>query len=177
VCLLVVLAGGAHTSDHDCLAIASQRKLEQPGELAVTIWYMSLGLVIAKCIDAVAKCEKRLVDVRSYYIIIKSLQLALPSSSNCDVRNFIRKCFQLDIVPSAKRVPRFLVADARSLPARSIKESVAIVKSSDTLAVLSRWQMFICKTACDRDDVALASVGDIVLFSFPIKTKSMSSSI
>src|SRR2546421_9018698 len=81
----------------------------------------------------------------------------------------------LIFAPSNNLAPRFLVALARSLPARSMILRVAIVCGSSTFAFRSFWATLICSTACDRDDVALAAVGDIVLSSFPLMIISMTS--
>ena len=63
-------------------------------------------------------------------------------------------------------MPLFLVFDALSDPARSIRFSLAIVTSlSLLLGFLSK---DIIKTACDRDDASLAHVASLVLFLFPI---------
>ena len=53
--------------------------------------------------------------------------------------------------------------------------SVAMVCGSLTSAARSRCETLICNTACDRDEVALASVGDIVRSSFPCTIMSMTS--
>src|SRR5438128_1024663 len=63
----------------------------------------------------------------------------------------------LMLAPSSNRSPRFLVALARSLPARSIILSVAMVCGSLISALRSFWATLICSTACDRDDTALAA--------------------
>src|SRR4051812_16559897 len=65
----------------------------------------------------------------------------------------------LMLAPSNSRSPRFLVALARSLPARSMMLSVAMVCGSLTSAFRSFWAMLIWSTACDREETALAAVG------------------
>lgn len=68
----------------------------------------------------------------------------------------------LMFAPSMSRSPRFFVALARSLPARSIMLRVAMVCGSFMAALRSFCWTLICRTAWERDDVAFASVGDIV---------------
>lgn len=82
----------------------------------------------------------------------------------------------LMFAPSVSRAPLFLVALARSLPAKSMILSVAIVWGSSIFAFRSFCATLIWRTACDREDVALASVGDIVLSSLPRMTISMTCS-
>jgi hypothetical protein len=91
--------------------------------------------------------------------------MQLPSASN-DLLIF---------APSIKRSPRFFVALARSLPAKSIMLRVAMVWGSLTDALRSFDETLICRTACDRDDVALASVGDMVRYSLPRTIMSITS--
>jgi hypothetical protein len=81
----------------------------------------------------------------------------------------------LILAPSSKRSPRFLVALARSLPAKSMMLRVAMVWGSLTDALRSLEETLIWRTACDRDEVALASVGDIVRHSLPRTMMSMTS--
>jgi hypothetical protein len=80
------------------------------------------------------------------------------------------------LAPSKSRAPRFLVAEARSLPARSMIESVELVASSDKSPVLFLIMMLIWRTAWEREDVAFASVGEEVRFSLPCKIKFITSS-
>lgn len=81
----------------------------------------------------------------------------------------------LMLAPSIKRSPRFLVALARSLPAKSMILRVAMVCGSLTDALRSLDDTLICRTACDREDVAFASVGDMVRYSLPRTIISMTS--
>lgn len=78
--------------------------------------------------------------------------------------------------PSKSRAPRFLVTDARSLPARSIIERVELSASSERSPVLFLIVRLICRTAWDREEVAFASVGDDVRLSLPRKIKFITSS-
>lgn len=78
--------------------------------------------------------------------------------------------------PSKSLAPRFLVTEARSLPARSMIERVAWLVSSETSPVLFLIVTLTWSTACDREDVAFASVGEEVRFSFPRSIKFMTSS-
>ena len=68
----------------------------------------------------------------------------------------------LMFAPSMSRSPRFLVALARSLPARSMMLRVAMVWGSLMSALRSFCEILICSTAWEREEVAFASVGDIV---------------
>lgn len=66
---------------------------------------------------------------------------------------------RLIFAPSCKRSPRFFVADARSDPARSMIESTAFVQVACAPDARSLCWMCTCKTAWERDDAWLASVG------------------
>jgi len=68
------------------------------------------------------------------------------------------------------------VAAARSLPARSIIDSVAIVRCSVTEAVRGDWVTCTCRTACDREDVSFALVGLCVRRVLPSRTISLTCS-
>ena len=59
--------------------------------------------------------------------------------------------------------------------ARSIMLSVAMVCGSLISALRSFCETLICRTAWDRDEVAFASVGDIVRYSFPRTIMSITS--
>ena len=73
----------------------------------------------------------------------------------------------LMFAPSMSLIPRLLVLEARSLPARSIKESLAMLISAFIPCALSLCSTVIYSTACDREDVSLASVRSFVLSRFP----------
>lgn len=64
--LIVVRARRAHAYDHDCLAIATKRLLEQSSELGVAVWDVAAFAWIAQRIDAVAKGKKRSIDVGAF---------------------------------------------------------------------------------------------------------------
>lgn len=85
--------------------------------------------------------------------------------------------------PSLCLSPQFLLTAARSLPARSMIESVAeLTHCRTTCFCMSTSVPFptrptlICKMACDRDDCELASVGEVDRLWLPIITRSMTSS-
>ena len=91
---------------------------------------------------------------------------------SCDGGNydaFLPSNDRLILAPSSNLSPRFLVTEARSLPARSIMDRVAIRWFSETPAVRGFCNTLICRTAWERDDVAFASVGDIVRLLLPMR--------
>lgn len=65
--------------------------------------------------------------------------------------------------PSCNLAPEFLVSAARSDPARSIIDNLDVRLILTTPPFLELYfsddSMAICKTACDREDSALARVG------------------
>mmetsp|Transcript_18820 Transcript_18820/g.61478 ORF Transcript_18820/g.61478 Transcript_18820/m.61478 type:complete len:208 (-) Transcript_18820:210-833(-) len=76
---------------------------------------------------------------------------------------------RLMAAPSADRIVRASVACARSLPARSIRESLAT--RSWPGRSTSTW-----RTACEREDVALQRVGSVVRLRFPWTRSDITSS-
>ena len=70
--------------------------------------------------------------------------------------------------PSCSRAPVFFVFAARSEPARSIRESLAIWIWASIPCALSLCSTVIYRTACDLDDASFAAVYSLVLFLFPI---------
>lgn len=85
----------------------------------------------------------------------------------------ISKLTRLMLAPSVSRSPRFCVAEARSEPARSMRDNFPTVVDS-----CGFWQLTIffvlcftstCRTACERDDTLFAAVGSVVRFRFPLK--------
>ena len=82
----------------------------------------------------------------------------------------------LMFAPSTMRCPMFVVAAARSLPARSMIESVPIVRCSVMEAVRGAWVTWTCRTACERELVSLACVGLCVRRELPRSTICFTSS-
>mmetsp|Transcript_24839 Transcript_24839/g.49442 ORF Transcript_24839/g.49442 Transcript_24839/m.49442 type:complete len:203 (-) Transcript_24839:454-1062(-) len=74
---------------------------------------------------------------------------------------------RLMLAPSVSLMPLFLVTAALSLPARSTRLSFPILILAMVPSALSRFSTTTCRTACDRDETALAAVACWVLFLFP----------
>ena len=71
--LVPVPVHGGDVGDHDGVAVAGERVLEQPGELGVSP-VDELGLALGERVDAVAQGEERAVDVRA---LLQALALVL----------------------------------------------------------------------------------------------------
>lgn len=78
------------------------------------------------------------------------------------------KSDRLMFAPSLNRIPRLLVREARSEPARSISDSLPCLTSALMPEAQSRCSTVTWRTACDRDECWFASVASCVLISFPI---------
>ena len=83
---------------------------------------------------------------------------------------------RLMLAPSRSLCPVFSVSDARSLPARSTKDSLPLLCTLVYPAWRSRRTTSISSTACDRLDVAFASVGSVFRRAFPCLNSSITSS-
>mmetsp|Transcript_7477 Transcript_7477/g.14148 ORF Transcript_7477/g.14148 Transcript_7477/m.14148 type:complete len:211 (-) Transcript_7477:1064-1696(-) len=82
----------------------------------------------------------------------------------------------LMFAPSTIRIPLFLVTEALSEPARSIKDSFPILTCCCTLAVLSLLSTITVRTACEREDTLLACVDSVVRAMFPRASMPITSS-
>ena len=74
----------------------------------------------------------------------------------------------LIFAPSINLIPLLLVAEALSLPARSIRLNLLNLISTSIPLFLSLYSIDTCKIACDLDDVSFAPVASCVLFLFPL---------
>ena len=81
----------------------------------------------------------------------------------------------LILAPSLMRAPLLHVTVALSDPARSIRDSFAVLTSVLRPAVRGFWWICTWNTACDREEVVLASVGCYVLFLLPCSSMPRSS--
>lgn len=83
----------------------------------------------------------------------------------------------LIFAPSTNLIPLLLVLDARSEPAKSISDSLAML-----ISALMPWALSLCSTvtystAWERDDASLASVRSLVRALFPYRMYRMISSV
>ena len=66
--LVVVCARRTHACNHDRLAVAAQRKLEQARQLAVAVGYMPApAAALAQRTDAAAQRKQRAIDIRTLF--------------------------------------------------------------------------------------------------------------
>mmetsp|Transcript_14661 Transcript_14661/g.30106 ORF Transcript_14661/g.30106 Transcript_14661/m.30106 type:complete len:217 (-) Transcript_14661:559-1209(-) len=83
---------------------------------------------------------------------------------------------RLMFAPSWSLLPLLLVFPARSDPARSIRLTRDSRVTSLPLELFHLCFMMICRTACEREEVAFASVAWVRLLVFPNLNKLMTSS-
>ena len=98
VCLVVMRTRRTHTCDHNSLAIATEGKLEQAGQLAVPVRDVSapcasalVHVRLTQCIDAAAQRKERSVDIGAFlhpHAVIRCRRRTLRA---CEI-NDIQRC-------------------------------------------------------------------------------------